>query len=195
MAVTGCSARTGVSTAAPTCHPSARPEGGPSRPPGEVTISGPREEIDVASAYDKLVRAGLRVAFTRPASLSALIPAMVSWPPPLGNGVPRGAVVELTPMPGGAGSPAVPTGNPRFRVPNLVGCRLSQAVEWAGSHGLDWSIPTLPSPTDSTAPHLFEAYRVISQEPNAGATLGLGVREGNGYRVTPLTLNVLPITN
>lgn len=201
----GCTTRPGPSDASPTCHPAtstpaARSASGNANgsarvrttgSPGTVTISGRRGEVDLSTAYRLLVAHGLRVAFTQPASLSALHPAMVSWPPSLSKGVPRGSVVELRPVPGGVGSPAVPASHHRYRVPNLVGCQLTQAVNWASDRSLDWTIPRLTSPENEGSPDLFDAYRVVGQTPTPGTSLEPGVSDGASYRVTPLTLTVV----
>jgi hypothetical protein len=39
-------------------------------------------------------------------------------------------------------------------------------------------------------PHLFDAYRVVTQRPEPGATIAQGVRVGAGFKPTPLVLTV-----
>jgi hypothetical protein len=50
-------------------------------------------------------------------------------------------------------------------------------------------LPALPA---STAPHLFDAYRIIGQQPEARHTIVQGVRVGDGFKPTPLALTVVP---
>jgi hypothetical protein len=83
--------------------------------------------------------------------------------------------------------------NPRRRVPSFVGKRADAALRWASAHDMHWSIPHLPELPFSWASRLFAAYRVVAQQPNAGAVLGQGHLTGSGgYRLTPLVLTVRP---
>lgn len=57
-----------------------------------------------------------------------------------------------------------------------------------------WAIPKLPTLQASDAPHLFEAYRVVAQQPKPRGTIVQGVMVGHGFRPTPLTLSVVQMS-
>ena len=194
LLLSGCVGQSRASSAAPVCHAAHEAPATPTNPlsagTGEVTIPALLGGTDVTAAYARLHGLGLKVAFTKPADVSSLQAGQVDLSPPGGAVVPRGSTVEITPQYGPLGSPAVDTSNPRYRIPNLIGCSLSQAIDWIGHRALYWSVPKLPSPRDNSVAQLFDGYRVVGQEPKAGATLGQGVTHGNSYRPTPLTFTV-----
>jgi beta-lactam-binding protein with PASTA domain len=159
-----------------------------------VTVPSLVDGTDVTRAYAILHRLGLRVAFTQPANIWSLGPGNVSLSPAAGTVVSRGSTIEITPRLGPLGSSTVDKADPHYRVPDLIGCTLSQALDWADRTDLYWSVPSLPSPRDNTVAHLFDAYRVVAQKPNTHATLGQGVTDGAGYRPTPLIFTVRAVS-
>jgi hypothetical protein len=157
----------------------------------EVTVPARAAETDVIDAYDVLHQLGLRVGITEQIGVGSLALGTVTLAPPAGTRVPRGSTIEITPHLGPVGSPAVLKSEPHCTVPDFTGESLSQAVGWADGHDMYWAVPKLPPLDPSTAPHLFDAYRVVGQDPKPGDVLGQGVKSGAGYRPTPLTLTVV----
>ncbi len=163
------------------------------KPPRYVVIPVRAETIGLDGGFDLLRALGLRVAITGPISTSALNEAIVKrLRPRPGTRVLRDSVIWITPDVGAFGSPGVLQSNPHYRVPNFVGKPASAAVSWAESRDMYWAIPKLPALPPSTAQHLFDAYRVVSQLPRPGGTIRQGVMVGRGFRPTPLTLTVTP---
>lgn len=112
--------------------------------------------------------------------------------PRAGTRVKKGGVVTIFATGGPLASPAVLKSNPRYRVPSFIGRTAKAALNWADKHRMYWEIPALPTLSSSTAPSLFDAYRVIGQKPAPGGTIGQGHLLGSGgYQVTPLTLSVV----
>jgi beta-lactam-binding protein with PASTA domain len=157
-----------------------------------VTISPRAARADVGTAYRILDRQGLRVDLASRTYLSSLDPEFASLDPPAGTSVARGSVVTITPCPGGLGSPAVSKADPHFVVPDFKAQPLSAAIDWANQHGMFWAV-SLPASPIPEASSLFDAYRVVGQDPKPGASISQGVQSGNSFRVTPLTLTVDPI--
>jgi hypothetical protein len=93
---------------------------------------------------------------------------------------------------GAVGSPGVSTPHPHYRVPDFTGQPLSSAMRWANQHDMYWAVPSLPPVTACGAPHLFDAYRIVSQQPHTGGVITQGVTVGGGFRPTPLTLTTTP---
>jgi len=156
----------------------------------DVIVPAQATHTDIAGAYDLLHRVGLRVALTRGVAVMSLADPLVTVRPRPGTRVARGSVVEMTPIGTPLGSPAVLKSDPHYSVPNFVGRRLSTAVRWANQHSMYWAIPALPAAGPSDASHLFDQYRITEQKPRPGATIRQGVREGRGFKPTPLTLTV-----
>jgi hypothetical protein len=155
-----------------------------------VVVPSQALHTDIAGAYDLLHRAGLRVTLTRRVAIMSLADPLVTVRPRPGTRVPRGSVVKMTPVGTPLGSPVVLKSDPHYPVPNFVAKRLSTAVKWANQHSMYWAIPTLPAAGPSDADHLFDQYRITEQQPRPGATIRQGVREGRGFKPTPLTLTV-----
>jgi hypothetical protein len=152
---------------------------------------------DLASAYARLHRTGLRVSFSGSFSTDNMcLPLVTSSRPSSGQHVAAGTTITLhfRPAPCGAASPGVPTGPiPSARVPNFLGQRLTAAIKWVDQHGLDWRTGRLGGLFAADAPTLLANYRVVRQDPKPGSTLKLGVgsRHGNSgtFRPTPLFLS------
>ena len=80
---------------------------------------------------------------------------------------------------------------PGYVVPGLIVKSAREAVSWVSScRGLYWAIPNLPALAPSTAPHMFDDYRLTAQAPAPGRMLYQGFFVGRGYHPTPLTLTV-----
>lgn len=162
-------------------------------PPRYVVIPVRAETIGLAGGFEALRALGLRVALTSPISTTELNPAIVKrLRPRPGTRVLRGSVVWITPDVGAFGSPSVLPSNPHYRVPNFIGKSPSVAISWAASRYMYWAIPKLPVLPPSTAQHLLDAYRIVSQFPRPGSTIRQGVMVGQAFRPTPLTLSVTP---
>ena len=156
-----------------------------------VTVPLQAQETDIIGAYDILHQLGLRVEVTRQVAVASLAVPSVSLSPQAGVSVVRGSTIAVTPEPGPLGSPAVLTSHPHYRVPDFRGRPLSTAIAWCGAHQMFWSIPSLPALPASGSPHLFDAYRIVGQQPRPGDTLGQGVAIGSAFEPTPLTLIVV----
>jgi hypothetical protein len=160
----------------------------------ERTVVVPQRtgETNIVLAYALLHRLGLRVAVLNPSAVSSLhVPIAAHITPVPGARVRVGSTVALTPGFGPLGSPAVANSDPHYRVPNLVGRSLSDAIRWADQHQMYWNVPHLPPLGASSRPELFDGYRVTAQRPGPGHLLGQGRSTSRGYEVTPLTLSVV----
>ncbi|HVV76227.1 MAG TPA: hypothetical protein VHC43_09340 [Mycobacteriales bacterium] len=124
--------------------------------------------------------------------MTSLAPVFVALDPPAGTAVTHGSIVTLTPCPAPLGSPAVATPQRHFVVPDFTNMRLSAAVTWTDKHSLYWAT-TLPATVIPDADGLLDGYEIVRQSPQPGQELGQGVLKGRAYRVTPLTLRVVPI--
>lgn len=164
--------------------------GGGSRS-GDVTVPLRAQQTDIVDAYDILHRLGLRVAVTQQTSITSLVVPIVKLSPHAGAQVPRGSTIKMTPEHGLIGSPAVLKSHPHYRVPDFNGRPLTAAIQWADAHQMFWAIPNLPALPASSEPHLFDAYRIVGQQPRSGGTIVQGVMVGKGFRPTPLTLTVV----
>jgi hypothetical protein len=160
-------------------------------PSGDVTVPKRALHTDILDAYTLLHRLGFRVELTRQMSISSLVLPSATLTPAAGTVVPRGSVIEITPGFAAIGSPATDRSNPHYVVPNFAGLPLTDAINWAEQHDMFWSVPKLPALPASTAPHLFDAYRIVGQEPSPQSTIVQGIRVGQGFRPTPLTLTVV----
>jgi hypothetical protein len=159
--------------------------------PHLVAIPISAQEAGVIGSFDELRASGFRVALTKSINISDLhVPGTERLLPRAGTRVPRGSVVRVVPGFGPIGSPSVLKSNPHYRVPNFVGKRASVAIAWATRKSMFWAIPRLPALASSSAPHLFDAYRVVAQQPRPGGTIRQGVLVGRTYHPTPLTLTV-----
>lgn len=156
-----------------------------------VTVPLRAQQTDIVDAYDILHRLGLRVELTRQTAVSSLIEPTVKLSPRAGARVPRARTVKITPEHGPIGSPAVLKSHPHYRVPDFTGRTASAAIGWAERHDMFWAIPKLPTLRASDAPHLFDAYRVVAQQPKPGGTIVQGVMIGHGFKPTPLTLTLV----
>jgi beta-lactam-binding protein with PASTA domain len=156
-----------------------------------VTVPLRAQQTNIVGAYDLLHRLGLRVELTRQTAIWSLYEPSATLSPRAGTRVPRGSTVQITPAGGPRGSPAVLKSNPHYRVPDFTGRPASAAIRWADDHSMFWSIPNLPVLQASDAPHLFDAYRVVAQQPKPGGTITQGVMVGQGFKPTPLTLTVV----
>jgi beta-lactam-binding protein with PASTA domain len=156
-----------------------------------VTVPAAAARSDIFGAYDALHRLGLRVTLTRQADVNSLDGLGVKLSPSVGTRVLRGTTVKITPAGVAIGSPAVLTSDPHYVVPNFAGQPPSSAVRWATRHDMYWAVDLSPI-TASEAPHLLDAYGILSQQPRAGATITQGVTVGRGFRPTPLTLTLTP---
>jgi hypothetical protein len=147
--------------------------------------------VDMPTAYVVLHRLGFRVAIPDSVRLTPYELPTAKLTPAVGSRVLRGSTITLAPVYGPVGSPAVDKSNPHHRVPSFIQQPLADAIQWADSHDMLWAIPKLPALPASDAPHLFDAYRVVGQNPNAGSVIGQGVPHGHTYKPTPLTLTVV----
>lgn len=158
-----------------------------------VTIPISAQEADVVGSFDGLRASGFRVALTKSIGISDLhVPGTERLLPRAGTRLLAGSVVRVVPGFGPIGSPSVFKSNPHYRVPNFVGKRASTAIAWAKRKSMFWAIPHLPALESSSAPHLFDAYRVVAQQPRPGGTIRQGVSIRRSYHPTPLTLTVTP---
>ena len=158
-----------------------------------VVVPGVRSG-NVLFAFERLRESGLRVAI--PSTIRFLptsSPRVTGQTPPGGTRVEPDSVVTLRLSSGGIGSPAGPDDLPVYRVPGFSGKPLADAVAWTKGKVLYWA-SDMPPLAPSSAQHLFDAYVVKSQHPQAGSNLKLWVRtrDGEGVRLTPLTLQVAP---
>jgi hypothetical protein len=158
---------------------------------GDVTVPTLEAGTDILAVYRQLHRLGFRVELTQQTDIWSLGEPGATLAPAAGTRVPRGSVIQITPVGTADGSPAVSKSNPHYRVPKFGGKTLSVAIRWANRHGMFWSIPKLPALPASRAKHLFDAYRIVGQQPKPHHLIGQGVLSGGGYRVTPLTLRVV----
>jgi hypothetical protein len=156
-----------------------------------VTVPLRAQQTDIVDAYDILHRLGLRIELTRPTAISSLIEPGAKLTPPAGVRVPRGSTVKISPERGPIGSPAVLKSHPHYRVPDFIGRTASVAIDWADAHDMFWAIPELRTLRASAASHLFDAYRVVAQQPKPGGSIVQGVMIGRGFKPTPLTLTVV----
>lgn len=157
----------------------------------KVAVPLRARETDLAGAFQVLRAAGFRVGVSGATQVSSLHPAgVVSLTPRVGSRIAQGSTVTIHAGGGPLGSPAVLKVMRRDRVPSFAGKSLSAAIAWANSHDLFWSVPSLPALSSSDASHLFDAYRVVAQQPRAGAMILQGQMVGGGFRPTPLTLTV-----
>lgn len=202
-ALGGCSSSQSSDTAAgtsdvtstPTERPAATPQGTDTAAlTSDVTVPAWAEHTDILDAYKLLHRLGFRVGLTQQMSVSSLIVPGVTLAPTAGTRLPRGSIVQITPAFAAIGSPAVLKSDPHYRVPSFVGQALNEAVRWANRHDMFWSIPRLPALPASAAPHLFDAYRIVGQQPTPNSTIVQGVMVGHGFKPTPITLTVVPKT-
>jgi hypothetical protein len=152
---------------------------------------------DVATAYRRLHRAGLRVslpAFELDLGLGSPL-RVTGQSIRAGTGVADGGSVTLTlGCPGcGVGSPAVPTHLPRYVVPDLVGGSVAAAARWVAHKEL-YFVAHLGALKAGAAPDLLGNYRVTRQRPRAGKRLQLGTATsccggaGGSFLPTPLTV-------
>lgn len=155
-----------------------------------VTVPVRARETSIVGAYDLLHRLGLRVGLSSGTTISSLYEPSVELTPAVGTRVAVGSTVELTPAGGPMGSPSVLKSHPHYRVPDFTGRTATAAIAWADSHQMFWAVPALPALSSSSAPHLFDAYRVVAQQPKPGGTIVQGVMVGSGFKPTPLTLTV-----
>lgn len=155
-----------------------------------VTVPLRAQQTDIVGAYDILHRLGLHVEVTQQTAITSLVVPVVKLSPPAGARVRRGSTIMITPEQGLIGSPAVLKSHPHYRVPNFSGRPLSAAIRWADAHYMFWAIPILPALPASSAPDLFDAYRIVGQQPKPGGTIVQGVMVGKGFKPTPLTLSV-----
>lgn len=158
---------------------------------GSGLPSSGQSNLGVLYAYDLLHGFGLRVALSQPTEITSLYQPQAKVDAQAAAKMPRGSAVTLTPEPGPLGSPALMRSDPHYRVPDFRGRRLSAATNWADRHHMFWAIPRLPALPASSAKHLFDAYRVVEQQPKPGMTIGQGVKVGKGFKPTPLTLTVV----
>lgn len=157
-----------------------------------VTVPLRASQTSIVGAYDLLHSRGLRVEVNEEVAITSLHEPGVKLSPRAGTRVARGSTVKLIAAGGPMGSPAVLKSNPHYRVPDFSGRNASAAITWAEAHSMFWAIPRLPALPASDAPHLFDAYRVVAQQPRPGGTIVQGVMVGRGFRPTPLTLTVVP---
>jgi beta-lactam-binding protein with PASTA domain len=122
-----------------------------------------------AAAYRALHKAGFRVAVrNRDSAWDSLYGnAQSGWViPRVGSEVRPGTVVRLVIVSGDFGSPVGLTPRP-VRTPSFVGKSATSAIGWAEAHNVLWYV-RLPSLPPSSAPNLYDAYRVIAQKPTPG---------------------------
>jgi hypothetical protein len=150
----------------------------------------------LVQSYARLRALGLRVdirfAGRRTLNVSSLQdPTVERVLPAPGTHVRPGGLVTILAAPGMIASPVAPKSNPGYRVPSFVDRRAAVALKWAKTHGMYWSIPHLPELTASRASQLFDAYRVVAQQPRPGRVLRAEHRNHSGAeQLTPLTLTV-----
>jgi beta-lactam-binding protein with PASTA domain len=150
-------------------------------------------QTNVVRAYDLLRDAGLRVAIRNGFSAGSLcVPIAQKQSPRQGTRTAVGNVVTITAGFCPLGSPAVAKPMPTATVPSFAGKSARSVVGWATRLGMYWAVRKLPPLAESEAPHLFDNYRVIRQQPSPGMTLrpGLIVNVGGrpGFRPTPITI-------
>lgn len=138
-------------------------------------------------AYRNLHRAGLRVSIPARINLpvsDALFALRIA--PGSGSRVRRGSVVALRlgcPHCGGA-SIGHPVTQPRYRVPEFRGGRVSAAYDWVRGKALVFGVH-LGALRAGRARGLFANYRVTRQEPAPGTMLRFATAAG---WITPLTI-------
>lgn len=147
--------------------------------------------MDPFNAYDRLRDRGLRVATDGRLSLRRfwVVPVTTQSVQP-GRKARRGSTVTL-----GLDTASFRSFPPGFRIgsvglprrmPNLIGQRLSEVVQWAERRDLWWELdaPALPP---SALPDLLDAYVVSAQRPRAG-TRPTFLTEGAGNANSPIKL-------
>jgi beta-lactam-binding protein with PASTA domain len=140
---------------------------------------------DIVHGFDLLRDAGLRVSIAEPFTVGSLLsPGPESTSPHGGTWVPVGTVVTLKLWRGPLGSPAVCRPAPTWTVEDLRGLSLAEAIRRV-PRCFFWEARDLPPLQASDAPHLLDAYRVVSQQPAPGTKLQPGIL-GTGYRPTPV---------
>lgn len=145
---------------------------------------------DVSDTFGRLRDRGFRVAISdRTHFYATTSPRVVLQTPHSGTRLAWGSVVTLGIAVGPIGSPAGPDKLPKYRVPDFVGKRLAEAVDWTRGKFVYWEADLPPLPP-SSAKHLYDAYVVTSQHPVAGSDMRLWNRIPNGVRLTPLVLDV-----
>lgn len=147
-------------------------------------------ETSIDRGFDLLREAGLRVSIPESFTVGSLLsPGPQSASPHGGTRVPVGTVVTLKLWRGPLGSPAVCQPAPIWTVEDLRGLSLTEAIRRV-PRCFSWEAPDLPPLHASEAPHLFDAYRVVSQQPVPGTRLQPGIirrhATGNGYLPTPV---------
>lgn len=160
--------------------------------------------IDLRQAYDRLHRAGLRVAFHRAFAFTPVtlcLPVVAAQRPAAHSRVPRATVVRLRlrrPL-CPAGSPAVPTRMPSAVVPDFIGRPAQAAYTWTNRHRLSFQTNTLAGLEAGAARHLLGNYTITRQQPAAGTTLKLGTGTSHPtptgmtgiFRPTPLRVRAV----
>jgi PASTA domain len=147
----------------------------------------------VLGAYDRLRSTGLRVSISTGATIGdpgthdGRNTQVVTVDPSAGALVSAESAVTLGI---GAypfyllGSPVVPIPLPTYTVPDFASSYVSAPAEGAvGRVGFTVYLGRL---TAADAPHLYENYRVVRQEPSPGAALSVVERIFGGVRLTPL---------
>lgn len=150
--------------------------------------------LSLDDAYRRLRLGGLRVSF-HAAVTEACSPTIARQTPKPGARVTADSTTTLVlhTVLYGLGSPAVPVGRlPSARVLRFTHQPLLAAIAWTEAHQLDWDADPLPPLTNADAPTLLGNYQVITQHPQPGATLTLGIGHTNGdegsWLPTPLHL-------
>jgi PASTA domain len=154
--------------------------------------------LDVAAAYRRLHRAGLRVSLPavelNHGGLASPL-HVVAQSVRAGKAVASDGIVQLTlgcPR-CGVTSPAVPVTLPVYRVPGFVGKSVAAARRWVAGKTLYFVVHLGPL-VGGDARDLFDNYRVSRQQPRVRSWLSLGRRRsccggtGGSFRPTPLAV-------
>jgi hypothetical protein len=143
----------------------------------------------VPETFDRLRAKGLRVAIPETTHFFPTSGPYVALQRPMaGTRVQWGSAVRLNVDNGPYGRPGgVNEPPPTYRVPNFVGKSLAYAIAWTRDKKLYWQTD-LPPLSPSTARHLFGAYIVKAQRPEAGSDLIPWTQLPNGVRLNPLVL-------
>jgi hypothetical protein len=120
------------------------------------------DRTDIQGRFDHLRDAGLRVSIPESFTVASLhLPNVQSEVPHAGTRVPVGSIVTLRLGIAPLGSPALCQPAPTWTVDDLRGISLTEAIRRV-PRCFFWEAHDLPPLQASDAPHLFDAYRVVS---------------------------------
>lgn len=158
-----------------------------------VTVPDVRSQ-SLATAFERLRRAGLRVAISGRFLLgSNQMPAVAAQSLDPGTRAESGSIITLQGRGGPIGLPVGP--EKAVHVPGLEGLTLGAAIRKLERAGLAWETDAVLRLPASSACDLFSAFRIRRQQPPAGTLfeqtelLSKG-NDGARYRTTPVRLVV-----